>query len=83
MKCPKCSITLSSKRYEGIEIDTCDKCQGTWLDAGELTKIIETQQEHFDAKLVQETLVTHFAGVPQDEQRSVENCPICQKAILV
>ena len=60
MKCPKCSMVLKKQVYEGVEIDKCEKCKGTWLDAGELT---------------------NFAGVPQDEQRSVENCPICLKAM--
>ena len=81
MKCPKCSSVLKKKFYEKIEVEKCDKCKGTWLDAGELTKIIETDIEKFDTKLVQETLVTHFAGIPLDEQRSVENCPVCQKAM--
>jgi len=74
-------MVLKKQVYEGVEIDKCEKCKGTWLDAGELTKIINSYDEKFDHQLVQETLVTHFAGVPQDEQRSVENCPICLKAM--
>lgn len=39
MRCPKCGMELQAITYEGIEIDRCFNCNGTWLDEGELEKI--------------------------------------------
>lgn len=36
MKCPKCGMELIEMDYRGIKVDKCSKCQGVWLDAGEL-----------------------------------------------
>jgi len=34
--CPACNEPLVAFELEGVEIDRCLKCGGTWLDAGEL-----------------------------------------------
>jgi Zn-finger nucleic acid-binding protein len=41
MKCPVCNVELKIAERQGIEIDYCPQCRGTWLDRGELDKIIE------------------------------------------
>ncbi|WP_295234983.1 zf-TFIIB domain-containing protein [Sediminibacterium sp.] len=41
MNCPSCNETLLMTERQGIEIDSCPKCRGVWLDKGELDKIIE------------------------------------------
>jgi hypothetical protein len=41
--CPKCDGSLVEITYEGVQIDRCDKCNGVWLDAGELERL--TSQE--------------------------------------
>lgn len=41
VKCPKCDGTLHETDFENIKIDVCDKCTGTWLDAGEMAQVIE------------------------------------------
>ena len=82
MKCPRCDSNLEAESYEGVEIDRCIDCKGSWLDEGELTRIIITKEEHFSEELLQETLATAFTGVPQDEKRSIERCPKCQRAMV-
>ena len=43
LKCPRCGgatlIKLNSLLRPGTILDSCTVCHGTWLDAGELTKI--------------------------------------------
>jgi Zn-finger nucleic acid-binding protein len=39
--CPKCGEPLIVLEFEGIEVDHCMSCGGTWLDAGELERITE------------------------------------------
>ncbi len=42
--CPKCDGTLVETDYEGIKIDVCNKCSGTWFDAGELAQIVDKNE---------------------------------------
>ena len=44
MKCVRCRGQLKLESYEGVEIDRCPQCQGVWLDAGELAKIVGATQ---------------------------------------
>jgi len=39
--CPVCNEPLIAFELEGVEIDHCVACRGTWLDAGELEQIAE------------------------------------------
>ncbi|PAW76123.1 MAG: hypothetical protein B9S33_21145 [Pedosphaera sp. Tous-C6FEB] len=43
--CPSCDCPLAARWLHGIEIDACQKCQGVWLDAGELRQIISHYQQ--------------------------------------
>lgn len=42
--CPKCEGTLLEVTHEGVQIDRCDKCNGVWLDAGELERLTEHEE---------------------------------------
>ncbi len=39
--CPACKQPMLSLEFEGVEIDRCAECGGTWLDAGELELLTE------------------------------------------
>ena len=78
MECPRCpGITLSHDTYEGVTIDRCPNCKGTWLDDGELIQIIENEEKKFGIHLTNETLHKAFAGIPELEQETKLNCPTC------
>jgi len=47
MKCPRCDGTLKPESFEGVEIDTCDKCGGVWLDSGELEQLTKRESGWF------------------------------------
>lgn len=38
-RCPKCGAALVAVPYRGVEIDKCSRCQGVWLDVGELEQV--------------------------------------------
>ena len=41
-RCPVCNETeLFVIERQGVEIDTCPRCRGVWLDRGELDRIVE------------------------------------------
>jgi Zn-finger nucleic acid-binding protein len=48
MKCPRCEAQLGSTEVEGIEIEECASCGGTWFEEEELRKA----KDHADADLV-------------------------------
>jgi hypothetical protein len=48
MKCPKCGMELIAIDYKGIEVDKCSKCEGIWLDAGELEAVSNLEKSGID-----------------------------------
>jgi len=44
MGCPRCDGTLKENEFQGLEINTCDKCGGVWLDAGELEQLTKHEK---------------------------------------
>lgn len=43
MKCPKCGMDLTTIEFQGISIDRCTTCNGTWFDAGEVEQLMNPQ----------------------------------------
>ena len=82
MKCLRCSAELKAKTYEGVEIDQCPKCHGTWLDDKELGKIVQAQDSKFSPEIIHETMVRAFEGVPAEERRTLDPCLKCGKAMV-
>jgi hypothetical protein len=39
MHCPKDGMPLESVTFQGLQIERCYHCHGTWLDAGELESL--------------------------------------------
>src|SRR2546425_6556255 len=39
-RCPKCAGELIPVPYRGVELDKCSRCQGAWLDFGELDQVV-------------------------------------------
>ncbi|MFP4056258.1 MAG: zf-TFIIB domain-containing protein [Candidatus Brocadiia bacterium] len=52
MRCPRCNETLRAVRYEGVPVETCPACEGEWLDAEELGKVVHTVEETFTPEQV-------------------------------
>ena len=42
--CPRCGGSLKESKFEDVTIDTCEKCAGVWLDAGELERLTQREQ---------------------------------------
>lgn len=43
MNCPLCATPLEAVERQGIELDHCPSCGGMWLDAGELSALLERE----------------------------------------
>lgn len=46
INCPKCDGTLSEITHEGVQIDRCNKCNGVWLEAGDLERLTSQEEDH-------------------------------------
>lgn len=78
MICPNCQSHLQTINYEGISIETCNKCGGEWLDDSEIGKIVRIREVRFDPDIrraiAESTTITGV--VLQDVDRDL-NCPKC------
>ena len=48
MKCPNCGMELIEIDYKGIKVDKCSRCEGIWLDAGEIESISKVEKKVLD-----------------------------------
>lgn len=78
MNCPRCKSQLQEVLYEGVSIDTCKKCEGEWLDSGEIVAINSAREKTFSdaekskAKGAQQTVVK-----PASHSQVPLLCPHC------
>lgn len=72
--CPVCREPLIAFELEGVEIDHCVACNGTWLDAGELEQIAELAD--VPPGPLSEALQSPGAG-----PRSKRRCPRCRRRL--
>ncbi len=70
--CPVCRVGLVVFEMDGVEIDRCNRCHGTWLDAGELEVLAALAGG--DAGALDRT----FHDAP-DAGRSAHPCPRCRR----
>jgi uncharacterized protein len=45
MRCPHCHTEMQEVTKTGVLLDVCPDCKGTWLDRGELEKILTRARE--------------------------------------
>ena len=43
MMCPRCDTSLTTTNIEGVDIETCGKCGGVWLDSSEFERITKRE----------------------------------------
>jgi Zn-finger nucleic acid-binding protein len=85
MKCPKCDVELKPVIYEGVNIDTCESCEGEWLDKDEISQIIKAKEVVFTPEEISkvegvkrpvETLVSD-----EEKQRMCPKCNVAMKKL--
>ena len=58
MKCPKDGYDLTSSEFHGVQIETCPRCGGMWLDAGELEAVAHEDQSNVLTRVLSDALST-------------------------
>jgi Zn-finger nucleic acid-binding protein len=88
LRCPSCAVVMRKNRVHPmipVEVDTCPKCQSTWLDAGEMaliSKLYYEMQTSDDPKIIQ--LREKIAGlnlqIVSEQMQQKENAERMQRA---
>ena len=50
MVCPACGGLMDLDPIDGVEIDHCNVCQGVWLDAGEMDRLVARREDALAAR---------------------------------
>ena len=72
--CPECRIPMLAFELDGVEIDHCSRCSGTWLDAGELEAIAERAGAAGGP-------LSDALDAARDQGASRRRCPRCRKRL--
>jgi len=76
-RCPKCDELLWQRTFDGVSLEGCKSCGGTWFDARELDQILQKP----------DLLATVENSFRRDEQppmrpRATNLCPVCRKPLI-
>ena len=75
MDCPVCQESaMITLELDEVEIDYCTKCEGIWLDAGELELLLGEPEK---AKVLLDSF-----KIDTSSTEKVRKCPICDKKML-
>ena len=74
--CPKCKQNLVIVEFEGVELDYCVDCRGSWFDTGELELIIELAGG-------EKTRLQQMITAARDVHRGERRCPRCRRKMDV
>ena len=75
MDCPKCKAQMIVVEYEGVELDHCVECGGTWFDRDELGLLFEDVGPA--ARALLPLGAESLPEAPAHEKR--RRCPLCRK----
>ena len=48
LTCPKCGGQMRSYERNGVTVDQCTECRGIFLDRGELERLIDAENSHYE-----------------------------------
>lgn len=76
LSCPRCSGSLSARRYRDLDVDECDSCGGFLVEPAMMDRIVSMRDGSTNLRLalparpaVRETAVRYI------------RCPVCQKSM--
>ncbi len=72
--CPDCREPLVVYELEGVEVDHCLACGGTWLDPGELEFLTEIEG-------VRSSELSQAMAAVKSGEKSKRRCPRCRRRL--
>ena len=46
LTCPRCNVKMEKLKKNDVIIDICKKCNGMWLDDGEIQRLAEMSKDY-------------------------------------
>lgn len=74
--CPACKKPMLILELDGVEVDHCPTCLGTWLDAGELEALLSSDENGAIASLTSAMQTAERLGKSRERQ-----CPRCRRKL--
>lgn len=72
---------MTARAYEGVEVDVCESCKATWLDAGELQTICDVREQEFKDderdRFFDELHARDGKKMGQSQLAPTQACPAC------
>ena len=79
LKCPRCGNEMESMESDGVTLDVCFQCGGTWYDPGELQQSVEGALTNFEDP--QEGASDSRVQASTPEELRYLKCPRCQASM--
>ncbi len=76
-RCPKCDELLWQRTFDGVSLEGCKSCGGTWFDARELDQILQKP----DLLAIVENAFRKGEQPPM-RPRATNLCPVCRKPLI-
>jgi len=75
--CPKCDVALILLEFNGVQVDYCPKCEGFWLDSGEIEELLDRSGGRRG-----DPLINFFESCSRRETgRPAYLCPRCDREL--
>lgn len=71
MNCPRDKGDLEREVFCGVEIDTCPACEGTWMDEGEIARVVGMVKDMMDGQEIK------IGPLPDRKPGEQLMCPRC------
>jgi Zn-finger nucleic acid-binding protein len=62
MKCPKDGYDLTTRKFHGVEIETCSHCGGMWVDASDIDAVSHEERSSVITRVLADALATFLAS---------------------
>lgn len=70
--CPNCTKTMDKVYFNGIIVDKCSACNGTWFDNGELSKYFKLFMKNTPEITDNKTFITKYCNPALKQQKPQE-----------
>ena len=66
LTCPKCGGQMRSYERNGVTVDQCTECRGIFLDRGELERLVDAENSHYEREYSERSRGGYEERPPRD-----------------
>ncbi len=69
LTCPKCGGQMRSYERNGVTVNQCSECRGVFLDRGELERLVNAENSHYEREYSDRGRDEHRDHKPQKKSK--------------